>query len=72
MFRLAGVTELAPLPRRSPSCAMFARTAVSISTHHRASPAHLLAGVIATLGLILVIFAPSSTRTSPLAKARRS
>ena len=36
---------------------MFALTAVSISTHHRASPAHLFAEVIATLGLILVIFA---------------
>jgi glycerol uptake facilitator-like aquaporin len=36
---------------------MFARTAISISSHHRASPAHLFAEVIATLGLILVIFA---------------
>jgi glycerol uptake facilitator-like aquaporin len=30
---------------------------VSISSHHRASPEHLLAEVIATLGLLLVIFA---------------
>jgi glycerol uptake facilitator-like aquaporin len=37
--------------------AMFALSAVSISTQHRASPAHLFAEVIATLGLILVIFA---------------
>jgi arsenate reductase len=37
--------------------AMFALAAVSISTHHRASPAHLFSEVIATLGLILVIFA---------------
>src|SRR4051812_9138784 len=37
--------------------AMFALTAVSISTHHRASPSHLFAEVIATLGLILVTFA---------------
>lgn len=37
--------------------AMFALSAISISTHHRASPAHLFAEVIATLGLILVIFA---------------
>ena len=37
--------------------AMFALAAVSISTHHRASPAHLFAEVIATLGLVLVIFA---------------
>jgi arsenate reductase len=37
--------------------AMFGIAAVSISTHHRASPAHLLAEVVATAGLILVIFA---------------
>jgi glycerol uptake facilitator-like aquaporin len=37
--------------------AMFALSAISISTHHRASPAHLFAEVVATLGLILVIFA---------------
>jgi glycerol uptake facilitator-like aquaporin len=37
--------------------AMFALSAISISTHHRASPAHLLSEVIATGGLILVIFA---------------
>src|SRR3954463_12109269 len=36
---------------------MFSLAAISISTHHRASPAHLFAEVIATLGLILVIFA---------------
>ena len=36
---------------------MFALAAVSISTHHRASPAHLLAEVIATVGLLMVIFA---------------
>jgi arsenate reductase len=36
---------------------MFARTAITISTHHRASPAHLLAEAIATSGLVLVIFA---------------
>ena len=35
---------------------MFALSAISISTHHRASPAHLFAEVIATLGLLLVIF----------------
>jgi glycerol uptake facilitator-like aquaporin len=43
---------------------MFARAAISISTHHRASPAHLLAEIIATLGLILVIFALARTRRS--------
>jgi arsenate reductase len=36
---------------------MFAQVAVSVSTKHRASPAHFLSEVIATLGLILVIFA---------------
>jgi glycerol uptake facilitator-like aquaporin len=36
---------------------MFAQAAVSISTKHRATPAHFLSEVIATLGLILVIFA---------------
>ena len=35
---------------------MFSKAAVSISTHHRASPAHFLSEVVATLGLILVIF----------------
>jgi arsenate reductase len=35
---------------------MFALTAISISTHHRASGAHLFAEAIATLGLLLVIF----------------
>ena len=46
---------------------MFALTAVSISTHHRASPAHLFAEVIATCGLLLVIF--SLARTGRLATA---
>jgi len=35
---------------------MFARPAVSISTHHRASGAHLLAEMVATAGLVLLIF----------------
>ena len=42
--------------------AMFAKAAVSISTHHRASPAHLLAEVVATSGLLMVIFALARTR----------
>jgi arsenate reductase len=42
--------------------AMFALTAVSISTKHRASEAHLFAEVIATLGLLLVIFALARSR----------
>jgi glycerol uptake facilitator-like aquaporin len=36
---------------------MFALSAVNISTKHRATPAHFLSEVVATLGLILVIFA---------------
>ena len=36
---------------------MFALPAVSISVKHRASGAHFLSEVIATLGLLLVIFA---------------
>src|SRR5579859_2699834 len=48
---------------------MFARAAVSISTKHRASPAHLLAEAIATLGLLLVIFALARTRRSASAPA---
>jgi arsenate reductase len=36
---------------------MFSQAALSIASHHRASPAHLLAEAIATLGLMLVIFA---------------
>ena len=36
---------------------MFALPAVSISAKHRASPAHFLSVIIATLGLLLVIFA---------------
>ena len=33
------------------------RTAISISTHHRASPAHLLTELIATSGLVLLMLA---------------
>ncbi|MCM3925600.1 aquaporin family protein [Frankia sp. AiPs1] len=36
---------------------MFDRSALSVATHHRASGAHLLAEVVATAGLILLIFA---------------
>jgi arsenate reductase len=49
--------------------AMFSLAAISISTHHRASPAHLLAEVVATLGLLLVIFSLARTRRSELAPA---
>lgn len=41
---------------------MFARAAISISQHHRASPAHLLSEVVATFGLLLVIFSLARTR----------
>jgi arsenate reductase len=46
---------------------MFALAAISISTHHRANPSHLFAEVIATSGLILVIF--SLARSGRLATA---
>jgi glycerol uptake facilitator-like aquaporin len=49
--------------------AMFARTAITISTKHRASPAHLLAEVVATLGLLLVVFALARTRRGNAAPA---
>jgi arsenate reductase len=44
---------------------MYAAPAVSISTTHRATPAHGLAEIVATTGLLLVIFALARTgRTS--------
>lgn len=36
---------------------MFSKVAVSISTNHRATAAHALSEVVATIGLLLVIFA---------------
>jgi glycerol uptake facilitator-like aquaporin len=36
---------------------MFSRAAFELSTKHRASPAHFLSEVVATIGLLLVIFA---------------
>ena len=48
---------------------MFAQAAVSISTKHRATPAHFLSEVIATLGLILVIFALARSDRSRSAPA---
>jgi glycerol uptake facilitator-like aquaporin len=36
---------------------MFASAAISISAKHRATPAHFLSEIIATLGLIVLIFA---------------
>ncbi len=49
--------------------AMFAKAAVSIAQHHRASPPHLMAEVIATAGLVLVIFALVQTHRAASAPA---
>jgi arsenate reductase len=49
--------------------AMFALPAISIATNHRASPAHLFAEAIATLGLLLVIFSLARTRRGSFAPA---
>jgi glycerol uptake facilitator-like aquaporin len=51
---------------------MFSRAAVTFSTHHRATPAHFLSEVVATFGLILVIFAlarSGRSRNAPAAIA---
>jgi arsenate reductase len=48
---------------------MFALSAISISAHHRATPAHLLGEVVATLGLMLVIFALARTRRATITPA---
>jgi arsenate reductase len=48
---------------------MFSLAAISISTQHRASPAHLFSEVIATGGLVLVIFSLARTRRLTLAPA---
>ncbi len=48
---------------------MFALSAISISTKHRASEAHLLSEVVATLGLLLVIFSLARTRRGSIAPA---
>ena len=49
---------------------MFSKAAFEISTMHRASPAHFLSEIVATLGLLLVIFAlarSGRSRTAPAA-----
>jgi arsenate reductase len=49
---------------------MFAQAPISISTKDRATPAHFLSEIIATLGLLLVIFAlarSGRSRTTPAA-----
>src|SRR5215467_12340540 len=48
---------------------MFAQAAVSISTRHRATPAHFLSEIVATLGLIVVIFALARSGRSRSAAA---
>lgn len=48
---------------------MFDLSAVSIATTHRASPPHLFAEVIATLGLLLVIFSLARSGRGNLAAA---
>jgi glycerol uptake facilitator-like aquaporin len=68
---------LAYLPAQVAGCAlgalaangMFALAAVSISTHHRASGAHLFSEVIATAGLLLVIFSLARSRRASAAPA---
>src|ERR1700684_4259683 len=49
--------------------AMFARAALSIAAHHRAPPSPLLAEAIATLGLVLVIFALARSHRTAQAPA---
>jgi glycerol uptake facilitator-like aquaporin len=49
--------------------AMFAKAAISIATTHRATPAHLLAEVVATIGLLVVIFALVRTGRAATAPA---
>jgi arsenate reductase len=48
---------------------MFGRAAVSISSKHRSSASHFLSEVVATLGLMLVIFALARTGRSRSAAA---
>jgi glycerol uptake facilitator-like aquaporin len=74
---LSGRRALAYIPAQLAGCiggavlanAMFDTAAVSLSTRHRASPAHLLAEVVATLGLLLVIFSLARTRRTSAAPA---
>jgi arsenate reductase len=48
---------------------MFSKAAIELSTKHRASPAHFLSEVVATLGLLLVIFALARSGRSRSAPA---
>jgi glycerol uptake facilitator-like aquaporin len=49
--------------------AMFAQALVTISSKHRASAAHVFAEVVATLGLMLVIFSLTRTKRGATAPA---
>jgi glycerol uptake facilitator-like aquaporin len=61
---------LAYIPAQAAGCilgaitanGMFSLAAISISAHHRASPAHLFSETIATAGLLLVIFSLARTK----------
>ncbi|MEA2213599.1 MAG: hypothetical protein QOF83_3547 [Solirubrobacteraceae bacterium] len=48
---------------------MFVHPAISIATHHRAAPAHLLSEAIATVGLLLVIFSLARSHRGAAAPA---
>ncbi len=48
---------------------MFSTSAITLSTHNRASGAHLLAEVVATAGLVLIIFSLTQSRRADLCAA---
>src|ERR1700745_3490879 len=48
---------------------MFSKAAVTISTHHRATGAHFVSEIVATAGLLLVIFALARTGRAATAAA---
>ena len=48
---------------------MFSEAAISISTQHRASAAHLLSEIVATSGLLLLIFSLARTHRTTTAPA---
>jgi glycerol uptake facilitator-like aquaporin len=70
-------TALLSLPAQVAGCIcgavlanlMFSLSAVSVSIHHRASGAHFLSEVVATAGLILIIFCLIRTRRNAIVPA---
>jgi len=70
-------TALAYLPAQVAGCIggtivaniMFSQAPVTISTHHRATGAHFVSEVVATAGLVLVIFALARTGRAARASA---